>query len=151
MNRLSFHRSILQSGRIAWGVTVECLLIFLSTSATTEASERPQVRVGFIQLAPAVTGLTFSNLVPVFRHLTNQMLLDGSGVAAGDVDGDGLPDLFLGSAGGHSALWRNLGNWRFEEVTGPAFPDRAAALAGDVTGSAMADLTGDGASRNAFR
>ena len=145
MNRLSFHRSILQSGRIAWGVTVECLLIFLSTSATTEASERPQVRVGFSQLAPAVTGLTFSNLVPVFRHLTNQMLLDGSGVAAGDVDGDGLPDLFLGSAGGRSALWHNLGNWRFEDVTGRAFPARSTALDGDVTGSAMADLNGDGA------
>ncbi|PYM14406.1 MAG: hypothetical protein DME18_06780 [Verrucomicrobia bacterium] len=66
---------------------------------------------GFARLPPSVTGITFTNFIPEQRHLTNQMLLNGSGVAAGDVDGDGLVDLFFCHLGGPSALYRNLGNW----------------------------------------
>src|SRR6185436_14289678 len=43
---------------------------------------------GFTLLSPAVTGINFTNVLPQSRHLTNQILLNGSGVAAGDIDGD---------------------------------------------------------------
>lgn len=43
----------------------------------------------------------------------------GTGVAAGDYDGDGLVDLFL-SAVGPDRLFRNLGGLRFAEVTAEA-------------------------------
>src|SRR5436305_835873 len=62
---------------------------------------------GFILMPPEVTGIWFSNTVPEARSLTNHILLNGSGVAAGDVDGDGLVDLFFSGIGGHSALYRN--------------------------------------------
>ncbi|MBL63626.1 MAG: RNA-binding protein [Opitutae bacterium] len=39
------------------------------------------------------------------------------GVCAGDYDGDGKPDLFFSHPYGGHQLFRNLGNWRFEEVT----------------------------------
>ncbi|MSU31822.1 MAG: hypothetical protein EXS25_04000 [Pedosphaera sp.] len=108
-------------------------------------SELQRGRVsGFTLLSPAQTGLIFSNTLSVSKYLTNQLMLDGSGVALGDVDSDGLPDIFLGSAGGRSALWRNQGGWRFKEMTETAFPQRAVSIGGDVTGSAMADLNGDG-------
>ena len=38
----------------------------------------------------------------------------GMGVAVGDIDGDGRPDL-LRTAYGRAQLWRNLGGFRFEE------------------------------------
>src|SRR5213082_2984096 len=74
-------------------------------------------KTGFTLLPANLTGITFTNLLPIERHLTNQILLNGSGVAAGDVDGDGWCDLFFAGFAGNSHLFRNLGNWRFEDVT----------------------------------
>ncbi len=39
------------------------------------------------------------------------------GVALGDVDGDGWTDVYLARLEGDNALYRNLGNWRFEDIT----------------------------------
>ncbi len=41
----------------------------------------------------------------------------GTGVAIGDYDHDGRPDLFVVCKTGQSRLFRNLGNWKFEDVT----------------------------------
>ena len=69
------------------------------------------------------------------------MLAQGGGTCLGDVDGDGQVDLFLARTEGANALYRNLGGWRFEEVT-----TRAGVAAADrfSTGCALADVDGDG-------
>jgi len=98
-------------------------------------------RPGFTLLTPAQTGVTFTNVLPASRFLTNQVLPNGSGVAAGDVDGDGWCDLYFCGLSSDNRLYRNLGNWRFEDVTasaGVACPDL------DATGTGFADLDGDG-------
>ena len=62
-------------------------------------------------------------------------------MAAGDVDGDGWVDLYFCGLDGPNKLYRNLGNWQFEDITslaGVACPDL------DATGTALADLDGDG-------
>ncbi len=65
----------------------------------------------------------------------------GSGVAAADVDGDGLPDLYFGNQIGGNQLWRNLGNGKFENITASA----GVAVSGRVTVAvAFADLDNDG-------
>ena len=99
-------------------------------------------RPGFTLMDPGQTGLTFTNTLAQERHLTNQMLLNGSGIAAGDVDGDGLCDLYCCRLGGPNVLYHNLGNWKFEDVT------KSAGVAGeglDSTGAALVDIDGDGA------
>ena len=96
---------------------------------------------GFSQLPGVATGIQFKNVVPESRHLTNGILLNGTGIAAGDVDGDGRCDLYFCRTDGTNALYRNLGNWRFEEIT------RNAGVGCDhltSTGAVFADLDGDG-------
>lgn len=104
---------------------------------------------GFVSLPPAATGISFTNRLPIERSLTNHILLNGSGVALGDVDGDGRCDIFLAGLGGGSALYRNLGDWKFENVTAGAFPapaDQEGSLDSlDVSGAVLVDLDGDGA------
>jgi hypothetical protein len=98
-------------------------------------------RVGFTLLQPAATGIAFTNHLADASAAENQIRLIGSGVAAGDVDGDGWCDLYLCRLEGPNALYRNRGGWRFEDVTAPA----GVACADQYsTGCALADMDGDG-------
>lgn len=95
---------------------------------------------GFTRLLSAQTGLAFTNRLDNERSITNRNLLSGSGVAAGDVDGDGLCDLFFCGLDSPNALFRNLGGWRFTNLTTQA----GVACAGlDSTAAVFADLDGD--------
>jgi hypothetical protein len=101
----------------------------------------PTGKTGFRELAPNQTGITFTNWLPEERYLTNQILLNGSGVAAGDIDGDGRCDLFFCGIDRPCALYRNLGNWTFTNITGEA----GVACAGQPSsGAVFADVNGDG-------
>ena len=40
-----------------------------------------------------------------------------SGLAAGDINGDGLPDLYVCGMEQPNALYLNKGNWKFENIT----------------------------------
>lgn len=96
---------------------------------------------GFTLLAPRDTGIAFTNHLSDARAAENQIRLIGSGVALGDVDADGWCDVYLCRLEGPNVLYRNLGNWRFEDVTASAgveCPDQYS------TGCALADLDGDG-------
>ncbi|PYJ81027.1 MAG: hypothetical protein DME22_22255, partial [Verrucomicrobia bacterium] len=98
-------------------------------------------KTGFTALPANQTGILFTNALAEERALTNQIYLNGSGVAAGDVDGDGLCDLYFCGLERPNALYRNLGNWKFVEVTaeaGVACADQAS------TGAVFADVDGDG-------
>ena len=95
---------------------------------------------GFSRLSGSNTGVQFTNRVPESRHLTNQIYLNGSGVAAGDVDGDGWCDLYFSALHEPNRLFRNLGNWKFEETALSAGVDCPGMAS---TGVALADLEGD--------
>jgi hypothetical protein len=98
-------------------------------------------KAGFTLLAPEVTGVKFTNWLAQERHLTNQILMNGSGVAAADVDGDGWCDLYFCGLDGPNMLFRNLGGWHFRDVTSEA----GVACAGlDAAAAVFADLDGDG-------
>ncbi len=96
---------------------------------------------GFSLIPPSTSGIWFSNSIPESIHLTNQILLDGSGVAAGDVDGDGRCDLYFCAINGRNTLYRNMGEWHFEDITEKAGVGCEGLRS---TGAALADLNGDG-------
>ena len=98
-------------------------------------------KVGFTALPASATGVFFTNSLARSGGFTNQILLNGSGVAAGDVDGDGWCDLYFCNLAGANALYRNLGGWRFTNIAGQA---GVACPAQNSTGAAFADVDGDG-------
>jgi hypothetical protein len=106
-----------------------------------QLSIEPSVKTGFVRLPSAETGILFTNSVDEMSSAANRVLDIGSGVAAGDFDGDGLTDLFFCSLSGECKLYRNLGGFRFKDVTvesGIACPNRI------CMGAVFADIDGDG-------
>ena len=97
---------------------------------------------GFTSLPGSLTGIAFTNHLATADAAANNNLMAGSGVAAGDVDGDGWCDLYFCSITGPNALYRNRGDWHFEDITA------AAGVPGDPkwhsTGAVFADVDGDG-------
>jgi hypothetical protein len=96
---------------------------------------------GFTRLDARRTGISFSNTVSDSAAYQNRHLMHGSGVAIGDVNGDGRPDIYLCRIEGPNALYLNDGKWRFHEAAG-----EAGVALGDrpSTGAVFADVDGDG-------
>jgi len=96
-------------------------------------------------MAAGSTGIGFVNRLARERYTTNQIYLNGSGVAAGDYDGDGWCDLFFSGLDSENKLYRNLGGWKFEDVSAKArvrgkhFPSTGACFV-DVNGDRRLDL-----------
>jgi hypothetical protein len=95
---------------------------------------------GFTLLDPSRTGITFVNAVSDSLLVDNRILAQGGGTCLGDADGDGLPDVFLARTQGPSVLYRNLGDWHFEDVSVGA---GIATTGRHTTGCAFADVDGD--------
>jgi hypothetical protein len=100
-----------------------------------------QGKPGFTLLPGGTTGVTFTNSLDEATGAANRVLANGSGVAVGDFDNDGLPDIFLCSLAGKNALYKNLGNWRFKDVTLEAGLGAPCPL---TRGAVFADINGDG-------
>src|SRR5260370_1464425 len=96
---------------------------------------------GFTRMDASTTGIHFENTVSDSTLLTNRILGQGAGVASGDVDSDGLVDIFLARTEGCSALYKNLGGWKFEDITAKA---GVGACDRHSTGAVFADVDGDG-------
>jgi len=82
----------------------------------------------------------FVNRLDQAVWLNNQNLLNGSGVAMGDFDRDGHCDIYLCSLSGGNRLYRNLGDWRFDDATSSPL----ACLGVYSTGAGFVDFNGDG-------
>ena len=152
-----------QSGSQPTGILVSCigrlrlwsvLLLFALAAATAfpagwqngagyrwQDLKVPSTGRTFLQrLSSSTTGISFTNYLSDERAMESSVRTSGSGVAAGDVDGDGWCDLYFCGMENSNALYRNLGNGRFEDITksaGVACPDQFS------TGAVLADVDGD--------
>jgi enediyne biosynthesis protein E4 len=109
--------------------------------ASSAALQVPaQGKSGFTLLNAEQTGVAFTNSVEERAAAANRTLYNGSGAATGDFDGDGLPDVFFCSLNGRNTLYKNLGGWRFADVTEQAGLKRDGRY---YRGAVFADLNGD--------
>jgi hypothetical protein len=97
----------------------------------------------FKLLSPEQTGVTFANTVTTDDSLNVQSdvyVYNGAGVAVGDIDNDGLPDMFFSGNMVSSRLYLNKGHMRFEDIT------RKAGVTTNrwATGATMVDINDDG-------
>ncbi|RYY56822.1 MAG: type IV secretion protein Rhs [Chitinophagaceae bacterium] len=99
----------------------------------------------FVLMDPSETGLLFSNEITETEDnniMTYQYLYNGAGIAAGDLNNDGLPDLYFAGNSVPGKLFINKGQWKFEDVTATG---KVGGRPGDwKTGVTMADVNGDG-------
>ncbi len=159
MNRKKFI-GILAAGSAAVAASPLRLLggpLDAGASAKGSLREEPFVRRGgrrgktlFRLMPPAETGIVTENRYDDprmwgSRYSENETGAIGTGVAIGDYDNDGRPDLFVVSKTGSCRLFRNLGNWKFEDVTEKAGVGDKGAAAGEwKQGATFVDVNNDG-------
>ncbi|MCU0354665.1 MAG: VCBS repeat-containing protein [Cytophagales bacterium] len=111
------------------------------SSCVKKAGDKPL----FEQLDSTQTFVTFSNRLPDLDEKLNILdylyYYNGGGVAAGDINNDGLADLFFVSNKGKNKLYLNKGNFKFEDISQKAGVE---GFADWKTGVTMADVNGDG-------
>ena len=101
----------------------------------------------FVELPASETGLVTENLYNDPR-MKNDLYQEfetssiGTGVAIGDYDGDGRPDVFVVSKTEGCRLFRNLGGYRFEDVTEKAGVGAERGVWNQ--GAAFVDINNDG-------
>lgn len=90
------------------------------------------------------TGIKFENTVSnseEFNIFNYRNFYNGGGVAVGDINNDGLTDVFFTSNMGDNKLYLNKGNWKFEDITTKAKVQQTAKW---NTGVVMVDINNDG-------
>ena len=114
------------------------------TISFEEAVPAEDVKGLFTQLDSTVTGITFANVITETDEMNINLygyLYNGGGVAAGDINNDGLIDLYFTGGMVFHKLYLNEGNFKFKDITATAGVDGGY---GFKTGVTMVDINGDG-------
>ncbi|HSD07681.1 VCBS repeat-containing protein [Flavobacterium sp.] len=120
------------------------LFSLLSLTLLVKCSSNESDEKIFSSLDRSKTGIDFSNNLvenDTLNYFTYPYIYMGGGVATGDINNDGLIDIFFTGNQVSNKLYLNKGNLKFEDIT------QTAGVSGDsrwYTGVTMADVNGDG-------
>lgn len=98
----------------------------------------------FSRLDPQETGVGFSNKLTethTYNYFTYPYMYLGGGVSTGDINNDGLDDIFFTGNMVENKLYLNKGNLQFEDIS------KSAGVSGDgrwYSGTALVDINNDG-------
>jgi enediyne biosynthesis protein E4 len=122
-----------------WNVLIVFVCLFASCS-----ERRSQVDTLFVLQSKGTTNISFSNNLTYteeFNPYTYRNFFNGAGVAVGDINNDGLDDIYFAGNQVANKLYLNKGDFSFEDIT-----DKAGVECPDVwcTGVTMVDINKDG-------
>jgi hypothetical protein len=125
-------------------VVASLLITLLFISSCKNKNYTAPADALFQTVSSRESGIEFRNDVKddtIFNELNYRNFYNGGGVAIGDINNDGLPDVFMTANAGKNKLFLNKGNFKFEDIT-----DRSGIVKKHKwsTGVAMADVNGDG-------
>ena len=118
--------------------------LFVLALAVTTTSFAVDAQQLFEELPPGKTGVNFRNTIresPTANVLTYEYFFNGGGVAIGDINNDGLEDIYFTANMSANKLFVNEGSLKFKDITessGTGCED------GWKTGVTMADINADG-------
>jgi hypothetical protein len=118
-------------------------MLLLAISLMGCTNKPPAIKL-FSALPATATGISFANNVAYTEQLnvyTYRNFYNGGGVAIGDMNNDGLPDVFFCGNQQSNRLYVNGGNFKFTDVTVKAGLSSAGVWS---TGVTLADVNGDG-------
>ncbi|MGH7651078.1 MAG: FG-GAP repeat domain-containing protein, partial [Gemmatimonadaceae bacterium] len=128
---------------LATARTLSCHIVAcIGLMAVAACFGRKTQRV-FRLLSPDDTGVAFANTITTndsLNVLTDAYVYNGAGVGVGDIDNDGLPDIFFAGNMVTSRLYLNKGHMRFEDITSKA----GVTTNRWATGVTMVDINNDG-------
>jgi hypothetical protein len=117
---------------------------FLLAACQNQESNSPKEAPLFTKMKAADTGIDFINQLDFNREFniyTYRNFYNGGGVAIGDINNDGLMDIYFTANMKSNRLYLNKGNFQFEDITDQAKVGGTGAWS---TGVSMADVNGDG-------
>lgn len=116
-------------------------ILFISMAVACSKQENEPV---FELMKEEETGIVFNNKIEnteEFNIFNYRNFYNGGGVAVGDINNDGLPDIFFTSNMGSNKLYLNKGNWKYEDISKKAGIEEADKW---NTGVVMVDINHDG-------
>jgi enediyne biosynthesis protein E4 len=116
-------------------------IAFLLLICITACKQQPLLQ--FTDVSES-SGISFANNIKETEDqniFTYEYMYNGAGVAVGDVNNDGLPDVFFTANQLPDQLYLNKGNLKFEDITEAS---HVAGKQGWKTGVTMADVNADG-------
>src|SRR6185436_10131449 len=101
---------------------ITCLLLFCLLLSTRMVMGQDEKKL-FTTMPSSYTGVHFNNFLyedNEFNFYSYGYLYNGGGVAIGDINNDGLSDIYFSSSTGFNMLYLNLGNLQFKDISDEA-------------------------------
>lgn len=118
--------------------------LMISCDSSKRDKDPKEIKGGLELLSSQQTGVAFNNSITeseTINHIYYNQIYSGSGVAIGDLNNDGLPDIYFGGNQVEDKLYLNKGELQFQDISKTSKINQSPGWTWGIT---MADINSDG-------